>query len=215
MSIDLSDCDEVVWLFLILKILHAENFAVFFALRRRVIQVKGVLQRSFSTCVGAAGCRFPSDRKSGCSRRVTRPYRIKKQVQSRVVLAQQTLVRRKAKGGSRDVSGENPSACVPTSRISERYVVDLLLHELNPFRFRYRTSREIPLDVYSAHISFMSARVARNLRAPSPRSHTIMYPNWCTRSLLSRCLIDRGAQSVLGSVITIWTTSTVYLWTRV
>lgn len=115
------------------------------------------MEGSFSTCVRVAGRRLHSDRKSGCSGRVTRPYRVSKQVQSRVVLVQQTLVRRRE--GGHDVSGENPSACVPTSRISERYVVDLLQHELNPFRFRCRTSHEISLDVYSAHISLMFARV--------------------------------------------------------
>jgi len=128
---------------------------------RWIIRTKDIVQRSFSTCVRTTGHRFCSDRKSGCSHRVTCPYRISKQVQSRVVLAQQTLVRWRE--GGRNVSKEKPLACVPTSRISEHYVVDLLLHELNPFRFRYRTSREIPLDV---SISPLCLLVSREIYAP-------------------------------------------------
>lgn len=61
--------------------------------------------------------------------------------------------------GGRDVSRESPSVCVPTSRISERYVVDSLPHGLNLFCFRCRASREIPLDMYSAHISLVSCGI--------------------------------------------------------
>jgi len=108
------------------------------------------------------------------------------------------------------MSEENPSACVPTSRISERYVVDLLLHELNPFRFRYRTSREIPLDVYSAPISLVFARVVRNLRVPSPRIHTLCI------LIGARDLFCPVASSIEEFKVLLaqwfWTTCTVYLW---
>lgn len=84
----------------------------------------------------------------------------------------------------RNVStGESSQVCVPTSRISERYIIDSLPHELNPFSLPVRrASREIPLDVYIAYISLVSACVARNLRALRPRIHPIMYPNWRTSS---------------------------------
>lgn len=148
------------------------------------------MQRSFSTCVRVVGRRFRSDRKSGCSGRVTRPYRVSKQVQSRVVLAQQTLVRRRAKG--------RRPRCVQGEPFSVRADVAYL----RALRRRFASTRvkSVPLPV--AHAARDTAgcvqrpylpRVARNLRAPSPRIQTIMYPNWRTRSLLSRCFIDRGA----------------------
>lgn len=90
--------------------LHVENFAIFFVLLwRRVVQLGGIAQRSFYV----RGRRFRSDRKSGSSGRVTRPYRVSKQVQSHVVLAQQTLVRRRAEGRRRRcVRGESFSVRV-------------------------------------------------------------------------------------------------------
>lgn len=124
-----------------------QNFAIFYALQQWVIQAKD-MERSFETCVGVAGHRF---RTGSPAVAIAWPVPIWSRNRCNHVSssAQQTLVRRRAEGRRPRCVRGDPSACVPTSRISERYVVDLLPHELNPFRFRYRTPREIPLDVYS------------------------------------------------------------------
>jgi len=121
--------------------------------------------------VAAAERRFrpTADRKSGCSGRVTRPYGLSKQAQSHVVLARQT---------PSATEGEASPVCVPTSRISERYVVDSLPRELNPFRFRC-IARDTAGCVQRPYLPC----VARDLRALPPGIHAIMYPNCGARDL--------------------------------
>lgn len=147
---------------------------------------------------------------------MTRPYRVAKQVQSRVVLAQQTRHVRPSKGTAGRKEGRKhnfggwkeaattvvrgPStACVPTSRISGRYVVDSLPRELNPFRFRYcAPEREIPLDVYSSRLISprCTCSLARNLQR-------VLHPVSSRLCILigSRGLASRVASSIakLGS----------------
>jgi len=77
------------------------------------------------------------------------------------------------------VQREASPVCVPTSRISERYVVDLLPRELNPFRFR-RIARDTAGCVQRPYLP-----VSREIYVLPLGIHAIMYPNCGAGNLLS------------------------------
>lgn len=74
-----------------------QNFAIFYALQRWVIQAKDIMERSFETCVGVAGHRFQTGSPAVA---VAWPVPIWSRNRCNHVSssAQQTLVRRRAEG---------------------------------------------------------------------------------------------------------------------
>lgn len=127
---------------------------------------------------------------------VTRPYRVSKRAQSRVVLAQQ--IRSSAEGKDRGNEGamcpSSHQVCVPTSRISERYVVDSLPARVKSVPLPV-AARDTAGDVYSVpYLPRIRSCRARNLRAPFlPVSTQLCILIGARAPLLSRRLIDRGA----------------------